>query len=156
MGRLYGRARSRRAGRGATLAAGHSIHLNPTLNTLATPNGERDAPLHYLTWLAERVAAAETSSAVAEVPTEVAAPVNGLLPLTRNVVVRAWICASDLQGAALGGEPEPIARLGDTTSSMSQAACVILRARNHAPRAPQHQATAPPPSPARASACLHR
>ncbi|MGC5244252.1 MULTISPECIES: hypothetical protein [Streptomyces] len=85
------------------LAAGHSVHLDPALNMLAsTPDGERDAALRYLARLAERVAAAETSSEVAEVLTEIATPVNGLLPLTREVVVRAWIAASDLQGAAPG------------------------------------------------------
>ncbi|MEU0651434.1 hypothetical protein ABZ485_04165 [Streptomyces albogriseolus] len=38
----------------ALLAAGHSVHLDPTLNMLATPAGERDAALRYLTQLAER------------------------------------------------------------------------------------------------------
>lgn len=87
--------------------------------------------------------------------TEIAAPVNGLLPLTREVVVRAWIAASALQGAAPGEEPEPLARLRDTSNSMSQAACVILHARNHAARAPQPALT-PPPSSAHPSASRHR
>src|SRR5690606_3472170 len=51
--------------------------------------------------------------------------VHGLLPLTREVIVRAWIAASDLQGAAPGEEPEPIARLGSTAISLSEAARVI-------------------------------
>lgn len=72
----------------ALLAAGHSVHLDSALNMLATPDGDRDAALRYLTRLAERASAAETSSAVAEVLTEVAAPVHGLLPLTREVIVR--------------------------------------------------------------------
>ncbi|MDT0438701.1 MULTISPECIES: hypothetical protein [Streptomyces] len=115
-------------------AAGHSVHLNPTLNMLATPDGDRDAALRYLTQLAERVSAAETSSAVAEVLTEVAAPVHGLLPLPREVIVRAWIAASDPHGAAPGEEPEPIARLGSTANSLNEAARAILHARNHAAR----------------------
>ncbi|MFE9503250.1 hypothetical protein ACFYO6_12095 [Streptomyces anthocyanicus] len=115
---------------------------------LATPDGERDAALRYLTQLAERASAAETSSAVAEVLTEVAAPVHGLLPLTREVIVRAWISASDLRGAAPGEEPEPVARLGSTANSLSEAARVILRARNHAARRTQPPATAPAPAPA--------
>ncbi|MFI5751079.1 hypothetical protein ACIBBE_35415 [Streptomyces sp. NPDC051644] len=127
----------------ALLAAGHSVHLDPALNALATPDGAHEAALRYLAQLAERVAAAETSSEVADVLTEIAAPVNGLLPLTREVVVRAWIAASDLQGASPGEEPEPIARLGDTASSMSQAARLILHARNHAARAPRTAAPAP-------------
>ncbi|MFI8880291.1 hypothetical protein [Streptomyces sp. NPDC055243] len=129
----------------ALLAAGHSVHLDPDLNTLATPDGDRDAALRYLAHLAEQVAAAETSSEVAKVLTEVAAPVRGLLPLTREVVVGAWIAASGLQGAAPGEEPEPIARLGDAASSLSQAARVILRARNHAARPAQRPAAAPAP-----------
>ncbi|MFE6164492.1 hypothetical protein ACFQ7F_36890 [Streptomyces sp. NPDC056486] len=118
----------------ALLAAGHSVHLDPALNMLATPDGEREAALRYLAHLAERVGAAETSSEVAEILTEIAAPVHGLLPLTREVVVRAWIAASDLQGATPGAEPEPIARLADTAGALSDAACVVLRARNHAAR----------------------
>ncbi|MDF3140883.1 MULTISPECIES: hypothetical protein [unclassified Streptomyces] len=114
---------------------------------LATPESERDAARRYLTRLAERAGVAETSSEVAEVLSEIAAPVDGLLPLTREVVVRAWIAASDLQSAAPGGEPEPLARLGDTASSLNRAAHAILRARNHAARAPQQPTPAPPPSP---------
>ncbi|MEJ8638959.1 hypothetical protein [Streptomyces sp. MS2.AVA.5] len=141
----------------ALLAAGHSVHLDPALNMLAaTPDGERDAALRYLARLAERVAAAETSSEVADVLTEIAAPVNGLLPLTREVVVRAWIAASDLQGAAPGENPEPIARLGDSASSMSEAARVILRARNHTARPTQWPATAPTPNRAQSSVSRRR
>jgi hypothetical protein len=140
----------------ALLAAGHSVHLAPALNMLATPDGERDAALRYLARLAERVSAAESNSKVAEVLTEIAAPMSGLLPLTREVVVRAWIAVNDLRGAAPGREPEPLARLGDTASSMSQAARVILRTRDHIARAPQPAAPTPPPSTAQPSASRHR
>ncbi|MFF4978517.1 hypothetical protein ACFY3O_00360 [Streptomyces sp. NPDC001046] len=131
----------------ALLAAGHSVHLDPTLNMLVAPDGEREAALRYLAGLAERAAAATTSSEVAEVLTEVAAPVHGLLPLAREVVVRAWIAASDFQGAAPTGEPDPIAWLGNTATSMSEAARAILHARNHVARPAQRPATtSPPPS----------
>ncbi|MFE2971098.1 hypothetical protein ACFXKC_47390 [Streptomyces sp. NPDC059340] len=93
---------------------------------------------------------------MAEVLTEIAAPVHGLLPLTREAVVRAWIAASDLQGAAPGEESVPIARLGDTARSLSEAARVILQARNHAARAAQRPATAPPPSRAQPSVSRRR
>ncbi|MFJ4703690.1 hypothetical protein ACIP6I_02350 [Streptomyces anulatus] len=129
----------------ALLAAGHNVHLDPALNMLSVPNGDRDAALRYLGHLAERVAAAESSSQVAEVLTEIASPVNGLLPLTREVVVRAVFAATALQGTAPGDEPDPIDRLGDVTHSMSLVATVILRARDHVARAPQ-KAPAPPPS----------
>lgn len=129
------------------LAAGHSVHLDPTLNMLVAPDSEREAALRYLAGLAERAAAAITSNEVAEVLTEVAAPVHGLLPLAREVVVRAWIAASDFQGAAPAGEPDPIARLGSTATSMSETARAILHARNHAARPAQRPATtSPPPS----------
>ncbi|MEU0204301.1 MULTISPECIES: hypothetical protein [unclassified Streptomyces] len=54
----------------APLAAGHSVHLDPALNMLAGPDGEREAALRYLARLTEQVAAAETSSQVAEVLTD--------------------------------------------------------------------------------------
>ncbi|QUW78547.1 hypothetical protein SMIR_04880 [Streptomyces mirabilis] len=131
----------------ALLAAGHSVHLDPALNMLVAPEGEREATLRDLAGLAERAAAATTSSEVAEVLTEVAAPVHGLLPLAREVVVRAWIAAGDFQGAAPAGEPDPIARIGSTATSMSEAARAILHARNHAARPAQRPATtSPPPS----------
>ncbi|MEV6535135.1 hypothetical protein AB0M86_37070 [Streptomyces sp. NPDC051639] len=140
----------------ALLAAGYSVHLDPSLNMLATPDSERDAALRYLDRLAERVVAAGTSTEVAEVLTEIAAPLHGLLPLTREVVVRAWIAASDFQGAAPGEESVPIARLGATARSLSEAARVILQARNHAGRAAQRPATAPPPSRAQPSVSRRR
>ncbi|MFE2063050.1 hypothetical protein ACFXDH_11670 [Streptomyces sp. NPDC059467] len=112
---------------------------------LVAPDGEREAALRYLAGLAERAAAATTSSEVAEVLTEIAAPVHGLLPLAREVVVRVWIAASDFQEAAPAVEADPIARLGSTASSMSEAAHAILRARNHAARPIQRPATASPP-----------
>ncbi|KQV94178.1 hypothetical protein [Streptomyces sp. Root369] len=129
----------------ALLAASHSVHLDPTLNMLVAPDGEREAALRYLAGLAERAAAATTSSEVAKVLTEVAAPVHGLLPLAREVVVRAWIAASDFQGAAPAAEPDPIARLGSIATSVSEAARAILHARNHAARPAQRPATASPP-----------
>ncbi|MFD3580874.1 hypothetical protein [Streptomyces sp. NPDC058683] len=141
----------------ALLAAGHSVHLDPALNALATPNGDHDAALRYLARLAERVTAAETSGEIAEALTEIAAPVTGLLPLIREVVVRAWIAASDLQGAAPGEETEPLARLRDTAGSMSQAAHMILRARNHAAaRTPRPTASTPPANATPSSASCRR
>ncbi|MFJ4696355.1 hypothetical protein [Streptomyces sp. NPDC088766] len=129
----------------ALLATGHSVHLDPTLNMLVAPDGEREAALPYLAGLAERAAAATTSGKVAEVLTEVAAPVHGLLPLAREVAVRAWIAASDFQKAAPAGEPDPIARLGSIATSVSEAARAILHARNYAARPAQRPATASPP-----------
>ncbi|MFD3589776.1 hypothetical protein [Streptomyces sp. NPDC058683] len=139
----------------ALLAAGHSVHLDPTLNMLVAPDGEREAALRYLAGLAERAAAATPGSEVAEVLTEVAAPVHGLLPLAREVVVHAWITASGFSGAVPAGEPDPIARLGRITDSLSVAARDILHARNHAARPAQQPGTASPP-PGRAQPAASR
>ncbi|MFF5837812.1 MULTISPECIES: hypothetical protein [Streptomyces] len=54
--------------------ASHSLRAaqrppHPALNTLSTPNGERDAALRYLAQFGERVAAAESGSEVAGVLT---------------------------------------------------------------------------------------
>ncbi|MEU2776499.1 hypothetical protein ABZ646_27140 [Streptomyces sp. NPDC007162] len=61
----------------ALLAAGHSVYLDPALNMLVVPDGEREAALRYLAGLAERAATATTGSEVAEVLTEIAAPRPG-------------------------------------------------------------------------------
>ncbi|MGV9790845.1 hypothetical protein ACWEIK_22350 [Streptomyces sp. NPDC004673] len=141
----------------ALLAAGHSVHLDPTLNMLAaTPDGEREAALRYLADLAERAAAATTSSEVADILTEVAAPVYGLLPLAREVIVRSWITASDLQGPTPSEKLDPIGRLGDTADSISMAAHAILHARNHAARQAPQPATTPPPNRGSAAAPRRR
>ena len=133
----------------ALLCAGHSVHLDPALNALTAPNGERDAALRYLAQLAERASRAESSTEVAEVLTEIAGPASGLLPLTRDVVVRAWIALSPAQDAE-SADPDPVADLGNTANALSRAAHRILAARNHAARAPERStATTPPPSPAR-------
>ncbi|MFF7981781.1 hypothetical protein ACFZDK_22085 [Streptomyces sp. NPDC007901] len=134
----------------ALLAAGHSVHLDPALNMLVAPGGEREAALRYLAGLAERAATATTGNELAEVLTEIAAPVHGLLPLAREVVVRAWIAVGDFQETAPAGEPDPLSRLGSTATSMSEAARAILHARNHAARSAHRPATASPPAAARA------
>ncbi len=140
----------------ALLLAGHSVYLDPALNALATPNGDHDVALRYLAHLAERVFAAKTSAEIAEVLTEIAAPVHGLLPLIREVVVRAWIVARDLQRTVSGEDPEPLAQLGETADAMIQAADMILHARNHAALAPRPAMSTPPPSTAQPSASRRR
>ncbi|MEV5244423.1 hypothetical protein [Streptomyces werraensis] len=133
----------------ALLCAGHSVHLDPALNALTAPNGERDAALRYLAQLAERASGAESGTEVAEVLTEIAGPASGLLPLARDVVVRAWIALSHDPDAESAGS-DPVAELGNTADALSRAAHRILLARNHAARAPERStATTTPPSPAK-------
>lgn len=75
---------------------------------LSVPIGDRDAARRCLGRLAERVAAAEPSRQVAEVLTEIAAPVNGLLHLCREVVVRAAFAARSLHAPQRRTRPPSI------------------------------------------------
>ncbi|MFD6989298.1 hypothetical protein [Streptomyces sp. NPDC059943] len=45
----------------ALLAAGHSVHLDPALNALATPDRDREAALRHLAGLVERASDATSS-----------------------------------------------------------------------------------------------
>jgi hypothetical protein len=128
----------------ALLSAGHSVHLDPALNALTPPNGERGAALRYLAQLAERASRAQSSTEVAEVLTEIAGPADGLLPLPRDVVVRAWVAWSHNPDAE-SADPDPVADLGNTASALSRAARRILAARNHAARAPERSTTTTTP-----------
>ncbi|MFE3901294.1 hypothetical protein ACFXPY_13280 [Streptomyces sp. NPDC059153] len=132
----------------ALLAAGHSVHLDPALNALTTPDGERETALRYLTQLSERASRAKSTTEIAEILTEIAGPTEGLLPLTREVVVRAWItCSRHLK--TVDEDSEPASPLANTADTLSRATHQILFARNHAARAPQKSAPATtPPSPA--------
>ncbi|MCA1223528.1 hypothetical protein [Streptomyces sp. 8L] len=123
---------------------------------LAIAHGDHDAALRYLGQLAERASAAKTGSAVAEVLSEIAAPTGGLLHLTRDVLVRAWNTARDLQGSAPGTEPEAFVQVGQTTGLMSQAAHAMLCARNHAARVSQPAAPTPQASIPQPAASRHR
>lgn len=140
----------------ALMSAGHSVYLDPALNAFDTADGDRDVALRYLTELAERAADATSDTEVAEVLTAVAAPTTGLLPLVREVVVRAWITLSHEADSA-GAEPEPVAQLGDTTEALARAANRILFARNHAARAPEQPApTKTPPGPVQPTTTVAR
>ncbi|CAM5717128.1 Golgi phosphoprotein 3 (GPP34) OS=Streptomyces microflavus OX=1919 GN=Smic_08570 PE=4 SV=1 [Streptomyces microflavus] len=130
----------------ALLAAGHNVHLDPALDMLPSRT-ETAMPPSATSAISPSGFCRQTSSQVAEVLTEIAAPVNGLLPLTREVVVRAALAARALEGTPPGDELDHIDRLGDITHSMSMAARVILHARNHTARAPQKAPTPPPSTP---------
>ncbi|MET9556806.1 hypothetical protein [Streptomyces sp. NPDC006645] len=119
----------------ALLATGHSVHLDPALNTFAAPDGDREAALRYLAALAEQVSQATSGTQIAEILTAVAAPVTGVLPLVREVVVRAWVAWPP--SADTGTRPEPDTLLGDTTEMLSRAAARVLHTRNYAALAPE-------------------
>ncbi|MFE1407825.1 hypothetical protein ACFW5D_30210 [Streptomyces sp. NPDC058770] len=134
----------------ALLAAGHNVYLDPALNALATPDGERDTALRYLAQLSERASHAESTTQIAEILTEIAGPTEGLLPLTREVVVRAWIACSQRVNTVVE-DTEPVSQLANTAGTLSRAAHQILFARNHAARASQRSAPATTPLKGRAA-----
>ncbi|MFE0087653.1 hypothetical protein [Streptomyces sp. NPDC058991] len=125
------------------LAAGHSVHLDAALNVLSSPDGDRLAAQRYLAQLAERAGRATDDREVAEVLTEIAAPAQGLLPLLREVVVRAGFAwAEHLDG--VGHATEPADRLMSTADSLSSSSRQIARVRNEAARTPAQPS---PPGP---------
>ncbi|WP_329111671.1 hypothetical protein OG724_27825 [[Kitasatospora] papulosa] len=93
-------------------AAGHSVHLDPALNTLSTPNGERDAALRYLSQLGERVAAAESGSEVAGVLTRSPRRSPGCCPSpgkssSMHVILHAHNHAASTAQTAASTPPSP-------------------------------------------------
>ncbi|WP_435218861.1 hypothetical protein [Streptomyces sp. bgisy034] len=102
----------------ALLLAGFSVHLDPTLNILATADDDRQATHRYLTQLAERAQSAADDQEVAKVLTEIAAPHEGLLPRLVQTLISTWAPWSErLQNA--GHESEPAQRLMTTTGRLS-------------------------------------
>lgn len=119
----------------ALLSAGHSVHLDPALNALTTPNGDRDAAVRYVVQLAERAGQATDDREVAAILTEVASPVEGLLPLLREVLVYTWSAWSNrLHNAGL--DTSPADQLMDLTGRLSQDTRQIEYLRNLAGRTP--------------------
>lgn len=74
----------------ALLLAGFSVYLDPSLNTLATPDDDRAAAHRYLDQLARRAREATNDKQVAEILAEVAAPTEGLLPHLTQTLVMTW------------------------------------------------------------------
>ncbi|MER6714610.1 hypothetical protein [Streptomyces sp. NPDC000877] len=88
------------AGAHALLLAGFSVHLDPTLNTLQTPDGDQRAAHRYLDQLAERARNATTDRQVADILAQIAAPHDGLLPRLVNTLNVIWAsCAERLDAA---------------------------------------------------------
>jgi hypothetical protein len=111
-------------------------------------DGEREVALRYLAQLSERASRAESSTEIAEILADIAGPADGLLPLTRGVVVRAWIAWSHHLDT-MGEDHAPAFQLGTTTGTLSHAVHRILLARNRAARTPERSTPTPtPPSPA--------
>lgn len=122
----------------ALLLAGFSVHLDPTLNVLATADGDRQAAHRFLKQLAERAQSAADDQEVAKVLTEIAAPHDGLLPRLVQTLISTWAPWSERLRNA-GHEPEPAQRLMTTTGRLSDHARQIELIRDQAART----ATAP-------------
>ncbi|MFC7908262.1 hypothetical protein [Streptomyces nigra] len=128
----------------ALLLAGYSVHLDPALNTLATPDGDRQAAHRYLAGLESRARAAETDRDVAVLLAEIAAPEEGVLPQLVQSLISTWATWGErLRDAGL--DDEPAVQLMKTTSSLSNHEQRITLIRDQAARrAPPATATPGP------------
>ncbi|MCY0940249.1 MULTISPECIES: hypothetical protein [Streptomyces] len=132
----------------ALLLAGFSVFLDPSLNTLAAPEGDRAAAHRYLDHLTERAREATDDKQVAEILAEVAAPTEGLLSHLVQTLITTWATWSQRTDGTLSKESLSM-RLMGTTSGLSRGGDEIRYIRNQAaaakPAAPQPPA---PPGPA--------
>ncbi|MEU3599312.1 hypothetical protein ABZ714_11350 [Streptomyces sp. NPDC006798] len=134
----------------ALLLAGASVHLDPELNTLLTPDGDRDAVHRYLGQLADRASRATCDREVAAVLTEIVAPDVGLLPRLTAVLVDTgfdWYQSKD----AAGEDPALAALLVTAAADLRRSSQQFGHIRNQAaapPPLPARPAPPPPPGPA--------
>ncbi|MEU2874219.1 hypothetical protein ABZ769_34350 [Streptomyces olivoreticuli] len=135
----------------ALLLAGFSVHLDPSLNTLGTPGGDRQAAHRHLDQLAERARQAADDRGVAAVLSEIAAPDDGLLPRLVQTLIATWAPWKRRLEEA-GADPALAQRLMNTTSSLSNHSWQIQQIRNQATTASPTATTTPtqaiaPPTP---------
>ncbi|MEU8617340.1 hypothetical protein [Streptomyces sp. NPDC048623] len=131
----------------ALLAAGYSTFLDPSLNVLATQDGDREAAHRYLTYLTELARSTAEGPVLAAVLAEISAPEAGVLPRLRDVLVSVWTS----WGNQVPAEPVdggPVERLMDVTDVLSRKAREIEELRTHAARSPASAAPASPLPPA--------
>ncbi|GAA2678135.1 hypothetical protein GCM10010400_46630 [Streptomyces aculeolatus] len=124
------------------LTAGYNVYLDPTLNTLATPDGDREATVRHLGQLAEQALHAKTGTQIAEVLTEIADGAQGL-PLTREVVLTAWNNPASYRSAATGTEGGPCAQLAEAATALSVLMGILRHARDQTAHSPEQPAPAP-------------
>ncbi|MFG3348659.1 hypothetical protein ACGF1Z_26815 [Streptomyces sp. NPDC048018] len=127
----------------ALLSAGYSTFLDPSLNVLATQDGDREATHRYLKYLAELARNTDEGPVLAAVLAEISAPETGVLPQLRDVLVSVWTS----WGNQVPAEPRdggPVERLIDVTDVLSNKAREVEELRTHAARSP---ASATPASP---------
>ncbi|MEW1687415.1 hypothetical protein ACIQOF_27335 [Streptomyces sp. NPDC091265] len=128
----------------ALLLAGYSVHVAPSLNTLAAPDGDRQAARRYLDRLTERARAAETDQGVAAVLAEIAAPEEGLLLQFLQSLISTW---------ATWGERRREDGLDDHARRITQ---IRNQAARHTPPAAAPGMSVPPPAPSAAPSARRR
>ncbi|MFZ3470453.1 hypothetical protein ACODT3_24440 [Streptomyces sp. 4.24] len=132
----------------ALLLAGFGVYLDPSLNTLAAPDGDRAAAHRYLDQLTERAREATDDKQVAEILAEVAAPTEGLLSHLVQTLITTWATWSQRADSTLSKESLSM-QLMDTTSGLSRQGDEIRRIRNRAAAAkPATPQPSSPPGPA--------
>ncbi|MCZ1006858.1 hypothetical protein [Streptomyces lydicus] len=137
----------------ALLLAGVSVHLDPSLNTLTAPGGDRQAAQCYLDQLTERAHVAVDDREVATVLAEIAAPHEGLLPRLVQALIGTW--ATWTQRAEAAGEDPALAEeLMDTTSALARHSWQIQQIRDDATRARPSALRAPTAAPAQPTAAV--
>ncbi|MFJ7423357.1 hypothetical protein ACIQXD_32845 [Streptomyces uncialis] len=123
----------------ALLLAGFSVHLDPALNILGAPDGDRQAAHRYLQRLTERARAAADNRAVSGLLTEIGTPL-GLLPRIDEALRSTWfVWLQRLKDS--GQDTTPAEQLMDTTAGLARHTRQIEQIRNTAATRP---ATTPP------------
>ncbi|MFJ7342369.1 hypothetical protein ACIQU3_19020 [Streptomyces sp. NPDC101110] len=137
----------------ALLLAGFSVHFDPALNTLHTPDGDRQAAHRCLDQLAERARDAAADHEVADVLAQIAAPHDGLLPRLVNTLNVIWASWAERLDAAQA-DADLADQLRNTASGLSAYPSQIERISRQAastptPRRPSTAPAALPQAPAR-------
>lgn len=130
----------------ALLQAGYSVHLDPDLNTLDTPDEGRQAAHRYLDQLTERARNADDVPELAAVLTEIVAPGDGVLPRLGDILM-AVSMSWDERLPNAGRTAAPAERLIDTVNSLSHYTQRLEDIRDQAarlPSAPSGRVTATP------------
>ncbi|MFD8982847.1 hypothetical protein [Streptomyces sp. NPDC059564] len=132
----------------ALLISGFSVYLDPSLNTLASPDGDRAAAHRYLDQLTERARKATDDEQVAEILAEVAAPAaEGLLSHLVETLITTWVAWSQRTEGPLYTDGLAM-RLMETTSGLSRGGDEIRNIRNQAAAKPAASQPPSPPGPA--------
>lgn len=130
----------------ALLLAGFGVHLDPELNTLGQPDGDRVAAHRYLEQLAERARTAATDREVAAILAEITAPTEGLLSHLVQTLISTWATWSQREDRP-PAETDLAMQLMDLTSGISRHNDQIRHIRDQAAARPAPPTSPKPPTP---------